>query len=310
MFWRQFPATRQLCRVFCRKFRFSTKVTNFKQKDSCTHSFDANFEQQDSCTRYFSASGQLRTVFWTSFSLLTKDAKFKQIHSSAKCIDANFEQQECCARCFGQVLAFQQKWPISNKKTVAQSVLTPISSNRTVAHFVLHKHFNKCRPFRKKLQLCKAFSRQFRATGQLRKGFWTSFSLLTKVTNFKHNDSFAECFDSNFQQQGCCARCLGQPLALKQKGPILNKKTVAQGFLTPISSNRTVAHGVLNKFLLFNKSRQFQEKRKLRRVFWRRFSATGQLRGVFGTRFSFLTKVTNFRQNDSSADCFDTNFEQ
>ena len=47
--------------------------------------------------------------------------------------DANFEQQKCCARCLGQDEAFEIKWLVSNKKTVAQSVLTPISSKRTNA---------------------------------------------------------------------------------------------------------------------------------------------------------------------------------
>ena len=35
----------------------------------------------------------------------------------------------------------------------------------------------------------------------------------------------------------------------------------------PILSNRTVAHGVLHKFSLFNKRRQLQANRQLRRVF-------------------------------------------
>ena len=57
--------------------------------------------------------------------------------------------------------------------------------------------------------------------------------------------------------------------------------------------NWTVAHGVYVKLKLFNKIRQFQAKRKLRRVFWRRFRATGQLRKVFWTSFSLLLKDTN-----------------
>ena len=130
--------------------------------------------------------------------------------------------------------------------------------------------------------------------------------------------------------------------------PSSSKLTVAQSVLTPISSNRTNALALLNKFLLFNKSRQIQAKRQLRRVFWRQFQArgqfrtvfwtsfsslskdakfnqidscaecfdgrqfraTGQLRAVFGTCFSFLTKVANLKQNDCSSKCFDRNFEQ
>ena len=158
-------------------------------------------------------------MFWTSFSFSTIVANYKKNDSCAEFFDANFEQQ---------------------------SVLRPISSNRTVAHGVWVKFqlFNKSRLFRTKWELCKAFWRQFFATGKLRKGFWTSFSLLTKVTNFKHNDSFGECFDANFEQQECCARCLGQILAFKQKGP-------------------------------------FSRKRQLRRAFWRQFRETGQLRTLF-----------------------------
>ena len=75
----------------------------------------------------------------TSFSLLTKVAKFKKNDSCAQCFDANFGQQDSCAQCFGQVLAFYQKTPSSSKSTTAQSVLTPIWSNRTAAHVVLDK---------------------------------------------------------------------------------------------------------------------------------------------------------------------------
>ena len=149
----------------------------------------------------FRATGQLRTVFWTSFSLLTKFAKFKKNDSCAECFDANFKQKDICARFLRQVLAIEQKSPIWSKTKYAQSVLTSISSNKTVAHFVLHK----VRLFTK--------SRKCQATGQLRTVFWRSFSFLTKVANFKKNASCAECFDGNFKQQDSCARCLGQVLA-------------------------------------------------------------------------------------------------
>ena len=85
------------------------------------------------------------------------------------------------------------------------------------------------------------FTPPFPATRQLRTVFWTSFRFLTIVANFI-------------------------------------KTTVAQSVLTPISSNRNVAHGVLNKF---QQSRQFQGKRRLRRVFRRQFRGTGQLCTVF-----------------------------
>ena len=152
-------------------------------------------------SRQFGATGQLRTVFATIFSLLTKDAKFNQIDSCAEYFDGNFEQQDSFARFFRQVLAIGQNSPIRSKTKYAQSVLTSISSNKTVAHFVLHK----VRLFTK--------SRKCQATGQLRTVFWRSFSFLTKVANFKKNASCAECFDGNFKQQDSCARCLGQVLA-------------------------------------------------------------------------------------------------
>ena len=151
--------------------------------------------------RQFRATGQLRTVFWTSFSLLTKVVTFKKIDCCVESFDANFKQQDSCPRSLGQVLAIEQKSPIWSKTTVAQSVLTPISSNKTVAHLVLHKVwlFNK--------------SRQSQATGKLPTVFWRRFSFLTKVANFKENNSCAECFNGNFKQQDSCARCLGQVLA-------------------------------------------------------------------------------------------------
>ena len=50
-------------------------------------------------------------------------------------------------------------------------------------------------------------------------------------------------------------------------------------------------HTHLSKFTvarpLFTKSRQFQAKRQLRKVFRRQFRATGQLRTMFLTSFSF-----------------------
>ena len=47
----------------------------------------------------------------------------------------------------------------------------------------------------------------------------------------------------------------------------------------------------------------------LRTVFWPKFQATGQLRTVFCTRFSFFRKVANFKNKHSFAECFDANFE-
>ena len=44
-------------------------------------------------------------------------------------------------------------------------------------------------------------------------------------------------------------------------------------------------------------------------MFWPIFQATGQLRTVFCTRFSFFRKVANFKNKDSFAECFDANLE-
>ena len=69
---------------------------------------------------------------------------------------------------------------ISSKTTVAQSVLTQILSNRTIAHGVLHTFYF----FFKK-------SHQFELTGQLRTQSPTGFSFLTIRPNLEQNDSCA-----------------------------------------------------------------------------------------------------------------------
>ena len=140
--------------------------------------------------------------------------------------------------------------------------------------------------------------------------FKTTLSLLTKFPKFKKNDSCAECFDANFQQQDSCARCFGQVFDCYQKTQSSSKSKVAQSVLTQIMSNRTVAHSLFEEFQPSNKSLQIQEKRQQHRVFLCQFLGKGQLRALFGTCFSFLTKVGNLEQNDSCAKCFDGNFEQ
>ena len=184
--------------------------------------------------------------------------------------------------------------------------------NWTVAHgvYVKLKVFNKIRQFQAKRKFRRVFSRRFRATGQLKTLFWTSFRFLTKDANFKQNETCAVCFDANFGQQESCAQSLGQVLACYQKTPSSSKSTVAQRILSPIASIRTVAHGLLGKFKLLNKSRQIQGKRQLRRVFRRHFRATGQLRTVFLTRFSMLSKDAKLKEIKSCAECFDANLEQ
>ena len=48
---------------------------------------------------------------------------------------------------------------------------------------------------------------------QLRALFLTILSFLTKVANFKENDSCPVCFDTIFEQQDSCTRCFAQVLA-------------------------------------------------------------------------------------------------
>ena len=176
----------------------------------------------------------MRTVFWTSFRFLTKVINFKQNVSCAECLDPNFKQHDSSRRYFGQVLGFQQKWQTLGKTRITQSVLTLISSNRTVAHGVLEKFYlvNKRRHLQANWQLHRVFWRQFWATGQMRSLFWTSFCFLTKVANFKPNDSCPECFDANFKRKDSFARSFGQVLARYQKTQSSTKSTVAQSVLT------------------------------------------------------------------------------
>ena len=131
--------------------------------------------------------------------------------------------------------------------------------------------------------------------------FWTSFSLLSKDAKLKQIECCAQCFDPNFKKQDSCAQCFAQGLAFLEKLPISRTKTVSQSVSTPSLSNSPVAHALLGKFKIFNKSRQFQAKRYLRTVFWCLFKAFGQLRTVFWTSFSLLTKDANFKQIDSCA---------
>ena len=116
---------------------------------------------------------------------------------------------------------------------------------------------------------------------QLRALFLTILSFLTKVANFKENDSCPVCFDANFAQNESCARSFSQALASKQYGPIWKKTAFAQFDLMRISRNRKVVPGVFHRLWLPNNGGQLEGKRRLRRVFWRHFRAAGQLRKVF-----------------------------
>ena len=169
--------------------------------------------------------------------------------------------------------------PISSKTTVAQCDLGPISRNRKVVHGVFHKLwlpnntgqfeakrrlrrvfwrqfqatgkmrtvFSSCFTFQAKRQLCRVFWRQFQATKVLRTEFLTTFSFLTIRANLKQNNSCAVWFEANLEIQESCARRFSQALAFQQYGLIWSKTTVSQSVLTPISSSRTIAHGVFDK---------------------------------------------------------------
>ena len=126
-------------------------------------------------------------------------------------------------------------------------------TKKRAAHGVSHKHqlLNNTGQFKAKRQLRSVIWGQFRATGQFCTAFFRGFCFLTMRANLKQNDSCAE------------------------------------GFLTQISSSRTVAHSVLDKSYLFNKRHQFR--------------LTGQLSMQFLKGFSFLTIRANLKQNDSCA---------
>ena len=169
-------------------------------------------------------------MFWTSFSFSTKVANLEQKDSCAECFDANFEQQDSCARCFTQALRSEQYGPIWSKTTVAQSDLRPISSNSTVAHAAFYKfylkqqieflgYYSPHKPIKVNWKLRALFptglrsNGPFQATWKVRTVFWTGFIFLTKVANLERNDSCAECFDANFEEQNSFARGFGQVLA-------------------------------------------------------------------------------------------------
>ena len=74
---------------------------------------------------------------YVKLKLFNKIRQFQASESCAECFDAYFGRQDSCAQCFVQVLACYQKTPGSSISKGAQSVLTQISSNRTVAHSLL-----------------------------------------------------------------------------------------------------------------------------------------------------------------------------
>ena len=79
-------------------------------------------------------------------------------------------------------------------------------------------------------------------------------------------------------------------------------------FVQNIVRNSAVAWNWSFGFL--TKKANFEQKRQLHRVFWSKFRATGQLRTVFHTSFTFRTIRANLKQNDGCAEWSEANFEQ
>ena len=84
--------------------------------------------------------------------------------------------------------------------------------------------------------------------------------------------------------------------------PISSKTTVAQCDLGPISSKRTIAHGVFLKLYLPSKTTVAQ-------CDLGQFPATGKFCTAFLTGFSFLTIRANIKQKECCAVRHRANFE-
>ena len=84
---------------------------------------------------------------------------------------------------------------------------------------------------------------------------------LTKDANCKQNDSYARCFDANFEQQEKCARCFPQALPSKQNDSC--KDCFDANFE---NKKKRVAHGDSDKLKLPNNTGQFEAKQQLRSV--------------------------------------------
>ena len=166
---------------------------------------------------------------------------------------------------------------------------------------------NNTGQFKAKRQWRSVIWGEFRTTRKLCTAFFfTGFGFLTNRTNLKENDSCAECFDANFEQENSCTRLRsltwGQFRAtrelctsfvtsfglltiranLKQKDACAEcfdanyqqqnncarcfKQVLAFKQKSPIFINRTVAHAVFYMLWLCNNTGQFKAKRQLRSV--------------------------------------------
>ena len=97
---------------------------------------------------------------------------------------------------------------VTNLKLIQNTV-----RNCPIARNWHQKSLRNCRFCSKLAFFVKKRNGQFQATALLRAMFWTNFSFLTKVPNFKQNVSCAACLDPLFKQHDSCARCFGQVLA-------------------------------------------------------------------------------------------------
>ena len=174
--------------------------------------------------------------------------------------------------------------PISRKTTVAQGFIHKIYQKQPieVPLILLTTKTNKG-----KLKVARSFLAQ-RSLSDMRRLFWSNMVNLKMSSNFWPNKPIKENLHNRGEFEDVCTFLI--------KHAHLSKFTVA----------RTL----FNNFKLFNKRRQFQAKRQLRRVFWRQFRAKRELQLEFLTNFSFLTIRANFKQNDGCAGCFDAYFEQ
>ena len=174
----------------------------------------------------------------------------------------------------------------------------PISRKTTVAQVFIHKIYQK-QPIEVplillttktnigKLKVARSFLAQ-RSLSDMRTLFWSNMVNLKMSSNFWPNKPIEENLHNRGEFEDVCTFLI--------KHAHLSKFTVA----------RTL----FNNFKLFNRRRQFQAKRQLRRVFWRQFRAKRELQLEFLTNFSFLTIRASLKQNDSCAVLVEANFEQ
>ena len=96
------------------------------------------YSAQLSCCSKLASEKSAQLSFCLKLVIFVKNLNLVQ-NTLHNCPVAGKWRHDCCERCFRQVLASLKQSQTSRKTTVVQSVLTPISSNTTVAHRVLDK---------------------------------------------------------------------------------------------------------------------------------------------------------------------------